>query len=364
MGVFKRWIKSKDGKNTPYWYIRFAMNGKMKWESAGKVGLITKTVAQARLEKRKRQVRLGEFDMVIAKIPIASDFIPEYIYFIREVKKNRSHDRSRQALDHFSKLYGDKKLNEITPEDIDNYKQIRLNECAALGTIARELVVIRHFFNQARKWKRFLGENPVSQSGIPKVNDQKERVISYEEEERLLSLSPKHLKDIIVIALNTGMRQGEILGLKWEWIDLEENIITLPQTNTKNNKIRKIPINKTIKSLLLERKLISAGSEFIFPSPKGKIYHLNWIKHSFKTACKNAGIENLRFHDLRHTCATRIVESRIPLHALTKLLGHSSVRVTERYSHPEESVREAVEILGNFGKDYSNYCSNDNSEQN
>lgn len=82
-------------------------------------------------------------------------------------------------------------------------------------------------------------------------------------------------------------------------------------------------------------------------SPQGLDKNINTVKRSFKTSCKKAGIEKLRFHDLRHTCATRLVESGIPLHTVAKLLGHSSIRTTERYSHPEDTLRDAVDILAN-----------------
>ena len=73
-----------------------------------------------------------------------------------------------------------------------------------------------------------------------------------------------------------------------------------------------------------------------------------WLQRAFKKACGKADIEGIRFHDLRHTAATRLVEAGIPLHAVAELLGHSSVRMTERYSHPQESVIKAAEILANF----------------
>ena len=84
--------------------------------------------------------------------------------------------------------------------------------------------------------------------------------------------------------------------------------------------------------------------ERMFP---GISKNINTVKRSFKTACNKAGIDNLRFHDLRHTCATRLVEFGIPLHTVAKLLGHSSIRTTERYSHPEDTLRDAVDILAN-----------------
>jgi len=360
MGVMKRIRKNKDGTNSPFWYIRYRVNGKDRWESVGKAGPITKAVAQARLEEIKRQVRLGQLDMIGAEIPVFNDFANEYLSYVRDVKKIRSHDRSRQSIDHFSRFFGDKKLSEITTEDIDIYKRKRLKEGVKLGTIARELVVIRNLFYQARKWNKFFGENPVSKSGMPEINDQKERVLTPEEEARLLSVSPSYLQEIILIGLNTGMRKGEILGLKWEWIDLEESIITLPQTNTKNNKIRRIPINPIVRKILLERKIRTGLSEYVFPSETSKTGHISWLRRSFSTACKRAGIQGLRFHDLRHSCATRLVESGIPLHAVAKLLGHSTVKVTERYSHPESSVRQAVEILANFNQSRSQNCSQEN----
>ncbi len=362
MGVFKRIRTDKDGTRNPYWYIRYSLNGKEKWESIGKVGIVTKTVAQSILEDRKRKVRLRQLDMIGAEIPTLQGFIPEYIKYVRDVKKIRSHDRSRQAVFHFARFYGLKKLNEINIEDIDIYKQNRLNEGIKLGTIARELVVIRHMFNQAKKWNKFFGENPVSKSGMPEINDQKERVLTIDEEVKLLSKSPAYLTEIILIGLNTGMRLGEILGLKWQWVDLEEGIITLPQTNTKNKKMRRIPINPIVRKIFLERKIQFGLSEYVFPSETSKTGHISWLRRSFSTACKRANIQGLRFHDLRHTAATRLVESGIPLHAVAKLLGHSTVRVTERYSHPESSVREAVEILGNFNTHRSQKRSHENLE--
>jgi integrase len=171
------------------------------------------------------------------------------------------------------------------------------------------------------------------------------------------------LRNIITVALNTGMRKMEILSLKWDRIDFENNVITLPQTNTKSKKMRRIPISSTLRKTLLEQKLMSGGSEFVFPSAGSKNGHLSWLRRSFTTACRRASIQGLRFHDLRHIAATRLVEAGIPLHAVAKLLGHSTVKITERYSHPEGSIQEAVEILANFTQGRSNFCSSENSEK-
>ena len=140
----------------------------------------------------------------------------------------------------------------------------------------------------------------------------------------------------------------EILSLKWENVDLEKNNITINQTNTKSKKTRIIPINNYLRNILLKQKLISGGSDYVYPNETGKS-HLNWIKHSFTTSCKKAKITGLRFHDLRHTVATRMLEAGVNVVLVSKILGHSDINLTvKRYIHPEDSLRDAVEMLSSI----------------
>ena len=320
-------------------------NGVWKRKAVGKKPAMTKTIAKAILIEIERKVMKGEHKLVSTTIPTLREYATEYVRYQRDIKQIRSYDRTKTCVEHCARAMGHKKLSDITTDDIDQYKQQRLASGVKKNTIARELQVLRNLFNHAYKRDKFFGKNPVAESGLPTFNDRKERVLTRTEEQKLLTACVDHLKDVILIALNTGMRRGEILGLRWGWIDLDENIITLPHTHTKTNTSRQIPINDFLRSVLLQRKLMSGGSEFVFPSQESRTGHLTWLKRSFKTACQRAGIEGLRFHDLRHTAATRLVEGGIPLHTVAKLLGHSTVRVTERYSHPEQSLVEAVRIL-------------------
>jgi integrase len=260
------------------WVGEYKDRGRIKRKTFGKKGIITKTMAKEMLRKREQMVKRGEYDMLDAEIPTLNEFSKSYVEHQRDVKQVRSFDRTRVAVNHFSRFFGGKKLSELTPEDIDIYKQRRLEEGVQPGTIKRELHVIRHLFNQARKWKKFFGENPVSQSSMPEVYDQKERVLSPEEELRLIEELPNEFKPIILVALNTGMRLGEILGLRWEWIDLEDNIIYLPQTHTKSKRSRRVPINPIVRKILLEGKIKSRGSELIFPRDS---YYSFWQTETF-----------------------------------------------------------------------------------
>ncbi|GIW47440.1 MAG: hypothetical protein KatS3mg078_1317 [Deltaproteobacteria bacterium] len=123
-------------------------------------------------------------------------------------------------------------------------------------------------------------------------------------------------------------------------------MITIEHTNTKTKRTRRIPINQTLRTLLLEQRLKSGGSEYVFLSEVGKPYKFHdSLKGAFERACKKAGIQGLRFHDLRHTAATRMIEAGASIVAVSRILGHSDIKMTMRYSHPDNSLKEAVELL-------------------
>lgn len=142
------------------------------------------------------------------------------------------------------------------------------------------------------------------------------------------------------MALYTGMRRGEIFNLKWFDVDFNRGLIQIRES--KSGKKRVVPINVTIKMLLDDLK---PKSEYVFPSPKtgGK---LDNIKRSFRRAVTEAGIEDFRFHDLRHTAATRMADAGADTFTLMKILGHSDIRMTARYAHATDAaLRRAVENL-------------------
>ncbi len=354
MGVFKRTRKNSEGEINQYWYIRYWINGKEKKESIGKVGIVTKGEAQVKLEERKRQIRLGQLDIIGMKVPELDEFSSEYIQYQKEVKKKKSWFRDEIALKHLNKIFGNSKLNNIHAKDIDDYKQIRLSSVSS-ATVNRELEVLRHLYNIAERWNRFNGKNPVSKAGLIKVNNKQERILTHEEEERLLSNCNYYMKNIIICALNTGMRKGEIISVKWDNIDLNNNIITLEHTKTKSKKSRKIPINSIMRKLFLELKIQSDGNEYVFLNSNRKPYtRQDSLNRAFKSALKKANIGGLRFHDLRHTCATRMIENGANIVAVKEILGHSSLDMTMRYAHPEDSLKDAVEKLAN--QKYKNHA--------
>ena len=331
------------------WVIEYKVNGKTKRKSLGKKGVVTKTMAKEILRQREQQIKLGEYDLLEAKIPRLNEFANEYLNHVRDVVKKRSWKRDELCLKHLIPFFGTLKLSQIKPIDVDEYKRIRVKEVAP-ATVNRELEILRSIFNLAQRWNKFFGKNPVSQAGLFTVNNQKERILTQQEEQKLLTECAPYLRDIIVCALHTGMRKSEIIGLKWENVDLDTNFIFLEHTNTKSKKSRRLPINSTLRKLLVERRLQSSGSEYVFLNSDGNPYmRQDSLNRAFQGALKRANIQGLRFHDLRHSCATRMIERGASIVAVSRILGHSSLSMTMRYAHPENSLIDAVESLsGDF----------------
>jgi len=127
----------------------------------------------------------------------------------------------------------------------------------------------------------------------------------------------------------------------------------------------RIPINSVLRKLLLEQRLKAGGSEYVFLSSNGNPYKRHdSLKQAFNGALRRANITGLRFHDLRHTAATRMIESGASIVAVSRILGHADLKTTMRYAHPENSLKEAVENLGNFTLNYSQNCSQEILEKN
>jgi integrase len=228
------------------------------------------------------------------------------------------------------------------PPDIEQFKAAKLEEGLSKTTVNHYLKILKRLFNIAIDWG-YVGENPVRRVKLYNEKDGfKERILSNEEEEHLLWASFEHLRPILVVALNTGMRKGEILNLTWDRIDLAQRLIQV--VNTKSGRNRTIPINSALFEVLNELKRDRKSEYVFFNSRTYKPF--GTIRRSFENACRRAKIKGLRFHDLRHTFASRLVERGVDIVRVKELLGHSSVKITERYTHSnQEERKKAVELL-------------------
>ena len=178
--------------------------------------------------------------------------------------------------------------------------------------------------------------------------NKRERILTREEEIKLLAACDtpqrEHLKGILICALDTGMRQGEIFSLRWRDVDFENRFVTIQAFHTKTMKERQVAITTRL-AIELERLKASAPDD-----PNGLVFGiLDNVKRSFTTARSKAGLNDLRFHDLRHTAATRLVGAHIPLSEVGRVLGHSQANTTYRYVNANvEMAKRAAAALDAF----------------
>ncbi|ACI20993.1 tyrosine-type recombinase/integrase [Thermodesulfovibrio yellowstonii] len=236
-------------------------------------------------------------------------------------------------------------INQITTRDIE-LLQGDLLKGRTPASVNRIIATIKHSLRKAYEWELTEEETlkRVQRVKPLKGEVQRLRFLSLEECHKLIEVAEPHLKPIIITALNTGMRKGEILSLTWSQIDLKHGFIHLEKT--KNGERRDIPMNDTLK--ILFRDLIKnrrLDSDYVFLNPEtGK--RLTDIKRSFRTACKRAGITDFRFHDLRHTFASHLIMNGVDLKTVQELLGHKTIKMTLKYSHLSKAHKEkAVNTL-------------------
>jgi integrase len=270
------------------------------------------------------------------------EFSQMYLQDYAMVAKN-SWRTDKSRLKELMQFFGDVELRKITPFMIEKFRKSRLKIGNSKSTCNRYIALLKKMLNLAEE-ENFLERNPAKKIKLySERNIFKERVLTKDEEKKLIETSSEHLKPILKIALYTGMRLGEILELQWTQVDFETRTIKVEKT--KNDRIRHIPINNLLFQELMRLKNKNGQTNYMFfNSETGK--PITTVKTGFNAACRRAGIEGLRFHDLRHTFASRLVAAGIDIETVRSLLGHSDIKMTMRYTHSSsERKREAVEVL-------------------
>ncbi len=330
-------------------YIEYYVKGRKCREHIGS----SKSLAETVLQKRKVQMAEGKFLDKKEEVRIRfEDFADEYFELHCKVNNKKSFNTAdKHNIKVLKAFFGGLCLDEITAHKVQTFKSERVKAFRTLSdgstklitptTVNRQLTCLKSMFNKAIAWGRFFSPNPVKGIKLFKENNARLRFLEKEEITKLIANSNPPIKAIIIVAVNTGMRKGEIMGLKWRDIDFKRGIIHL--YNTKNGEKRQLPMNETvINALIGVRK--HPESELIFTKSTGESY--GDFKKSFFTACNNSGIKNFRFHDLRHTFASQLVMNGIDLNTVRELLGHKTIQMTLRYSHLSPSFKkEAVETL-------------------
>jgi integrase len=326
--------------------------------------------------------------------------IPAKYHNDRKVAGLRSHQTANYFLDTLLEHFGSKRIKSITPSDIEVFKQKRLDKPIkfkqkneegkivelerqrAIAGVNRELALLRTILNDA-VYNGWLIRSPfLNAKGLVSLADEnkRERVLSFDEEKRLLitcladlprtykrkgkeisvviKSRRKHLKPLIILAVDTAMRRGELLTLRWSDVDFDNRLIAILAFNTKTAKPRNVGMTQRVYDEL---------SELWKNSPKdldGLIFGItDSVKKSFSSACSDAGIDDFHFHDLRHTAITRMIQAGLSPMEVMKVSGHTQMATFARYVNPNtQAVTRIADVLTAFHAQSVSKSSNEFSE--
>ncbi len=260
------------------------------------------------------------------------------------------------------KPLADRLLADITPADLENNIQRPMLEAGkSLGYVAKVLRVFSAVWNMAKARGLVWGDNPVSKIKIPQADNRRDRFLSKAEAARLLAALKEcdlETHDFVLLSLFTGLRAGECQALTWADVDMEGGRIFVKDTKNKRN--RHAFISGEVLVMLSGRADGRSKGARVFPNPKGGVgfsHHWQVYRQTVEALGLNDGVRDRRqrvvLHTLRHTFASWLVQMGTPLYTVSKLMGHSSLKMTERYAHlaPDTQRAAAMELEGILGGD-------------
>ncbi len=326
MRVYKRTYP--DGRKSQDYYYSFYHEGKQirkrgvsNKEETKNLGIAHKTaLLRGDLgieEKRRERVR---FD----------DLADRFLDYSKSNK--RSWKRDGVSINALRRAFSGKMIDEIKPGMIERYRDQRKRQITG-SSVNRELACLKTMLNKAIFWE-LADENPMRGVKFLRENRQRSRYLTRDEIDRLLDACSKHLRPIVIFALNTGMRLSEILGLTWDRVNFEEGIVELVET--KSGDIRQVPLTPDARDAI---ESVGRKNRYVF-TYKGE--GMKSVKFSFKKACRGAGIDDLRFHDLRHTWASYFMMGGGNLYDLMVMGGWKSIKMVQRYAHLDRKYRMRI----------------------
>jgi len=341
MGLYKR---------GSVWWMSFTHNGEQLRRSTETED---KKLAIRIFDKLKGEIAEGKwFEKLPGEDYTFWDLMDKYLEEYSAVNKAKSsHLRDKGIAKHLREYFGNIILNNITSRQISEYKVKRRKDGVSPGTINYELTVMSHAFNITMREWGWVENNPVSQVKKENVNNTIERWLTLDEEKKLLLASPKWLQEIIVFAINTGLRESEILDMKWSQVDFDRRTILILEQ--KNRSVDTLPLNETALNVLLDKnKSEHTATGLVFSNPNNERIGTSHLIKSFHGAIRKSGIDKLRFHDLRHTFASRLVQGGADLFSVQKLGRWKNTSMVMRYAHHQpDSLRPAIELLDKTGSE-------------
>lgn len=343
-----------DGKSDKCYDISYkTSNGRKVWEKIGwaSEGYTAQSAAQLRAE-RIRTLRHGEELPSKKSEPTFGEVWKRYSEWAQTNRKSFKAETNRYEK-HLKSALAKHTLSSISPFMLEKIKSDLNKRGYSQQTIKHCLVLVRQVVNKAVTWKMWDGKNPVKDVKVPQPNNRRERFLTHEEADLLLEELSKvsaDYHDIALLSLHTGMRAGEIFALRWSDINLEDGVISI--LDPKPGKSQKAYMTQKVKLIFKTRPADASPGDLVFKSRKGK--QISEVSDTFARVIErlgfNDGVNDRRhkvcFHTLRHTFASWLALEGTPILTIKELLRHSSLAMTERYSHliPDHK-KQAVAIF-------------------
>jgi integrase len=341
-------------KRGGHWYFDFQIRGARYREAIPEAR--TKFQAEQAETKARDQVFQGTYGTSQLGNQDLAEFVNET--YLPWAKANKRTWRNDEIIaNQWAEKFGGKALREVSPLAIEKWKRDRAQFITRRGTtrspasVNMELAVLSRIFTLAVELEQ-AASNPCRKVRKLRVDNQRNRYLSVDEETRLMAQLTgrrKHLHALVSLALGTGMRRGELLNLSWRNVDFLRGVIHVVNTKTARDRI--IPMSQSVREVLIEQRKSQTG-DLVFESRRivkrraGE--GLVDVKKAFVAACSDAGINDFHFHDLRHTFATRLGDAGCNVTTIARLLGHSNIQMSMRYTHAaDDTLRNAVEYAQN-----------------
>ncbi len=332
MGIYLR-------KNSPYFWMAFKFPGKKQIRIS--TGTADKKLAQKIYIAKRSEYQKVDYEFEREKIKL-KDLMNKYL----EIYYKPSRESNKNAIYIVKKIhefFGEVFVNEVSVDKIEEYRAKRLGDGVKQSTVNRECSLLKSIFNRGIEWGK-CKENPVSKIKFYSEKEfRRTKFLDKNEKIKLLNGCSLTVKRIVLTALLTGMREGELLNLKWSEIDFNTRLIKI--SHSKGKKIRHVPMNSELENVL---KSIPSVSDYVFGTQKGKA-KFSLYRKPFEKAVEQSEIKDCVFHTLRHTFASDLIMKGVDLKTVAELLGHSTTVMTERYSHLSKEHRQmAVDLLPNI----------------
>lgn len=356
MAIYKRYkgkrLKRSDiDWDSGTWWIEFSLRGQYVHQS------VPGARTQAQAERAESQLREAVYERKYDPgKKLFSEFVDEaFLPWSRANKRSHREDAQRSVT--LKAFFGEKHLRDIKPMMIEKFKWERLATPTkhdkedrprprTPASVNRDLACLSKILSMAFD-NELIDSNPMRGVRMLKESPSRERFITEDEEKRLfahLKGRRDHIRSVVTIALNTGMRRSEILGLQWEHVNFLARTIFIAKSKT--GRTRTIPMNDIVFKEFTALKQDAGPKEFVFSNSRTGV-NIDSIKTGWRNACEDAGLLNLRFHDTRHTFATRLRANGVHEWDIRDLLGHTSVKMTNVYTHQTPAnLCQAVSTLG------------------